>query len=86
MHTPSTLARTVQMLLLAVVACACVTTLQAQSHEVATVIELQGQVSVLRGGQVALFPNNTVAPKEEIVTGPNGHAVFQIGDGSTFEG
>jgi ferric-dicitrate binding protein FerR (iron transport regulator) len=73
------------MLLLAVVACACVTTLQAQSHEVATVIELQGQVSVLRGGQVALFPNNTVAPKEEIVTGPDGHAVFQIGDGSTFE-
>jgi hypothetical protein len=85
MHTPSTLARTVQGVLLAVVAGASVTALEAQSHEFATVIELDGRVSVLRNGQVALFPNSTVAAKEEIVTGPDGHAVFQIRDGSTFE-
>src|ERR1035438_4894861 len=85
MYTLSTLARTVWMLLLAVVAGVSVTAIQAQSHEVATVIEMQGQVSVLRGGQVALFQNSTVAAKEEILTGPDGHAVFRISDGSTFE-
>src|SRR5271165_3993604 len=85
MYTLSTLARTVQVLLLAMVAGASVTALQAQSHEFATVMVLEGQVSVLRGGQVALFQNSTVAAKEVIVTGPDGHAVLQIRDGSTFE-
>jgi len=81
------------MLLLAVAAGVCVPALQAQSHEVATVIELVGQVSVLRGGQEPLFQKSSqldprqwsVKPKEEIVTGPDGYAKFQIGDGSTFE-
>jgi hypothetical protein len=94
MHTFSTLARNIQLLLLAALAVLSVTTLQAQSKEVATVIELEGQVSVLRGGQVALFQKGTpgvpaglcgVNAKEEIVTGPDGHAVFQINDGSRFE-
>lgn len=82
------------MLLLAVGVGMCVGNLQAQSQEAATVIELEGQVSVIRGGQVPLFQKGTpgapasqfsVKPKEEIVTGPEGHAVFQISDGSTFE-
>src|ERR1022692_3812160 len=94
MHTLLTLARTVQVTLLTVVICASVTALQAQSLEVATVLELQGRVSVLRGGERPLFQKGpecfpasrcTVNAKEEIVTGPDGHAVFQIGDGSTFE-
>lgn len=85
MLTLPMLARTGRILLLAVVAGASICTLQAQSHEFATVIEIQGQVSVLRGGQIALFPNSTVAAKEEIVTGPDGYAVFRIRDGSTFE-
>ncbi|MEI9974175.1 MAG: FecR family protein [Ignavibacteriota bacterium] len=69
--------------------------LQAQSNEAATVLELQGQVSVARSGQlVPLFSKDTagvradhwtVRAKEEIVTGPDGHAIFQISDGSTFE-
>jgi len=89
-----TLARTVQMLFLALVVGVFVTRLQAQSHEAATVIELEGQVSVLRGGQLPLFQKGTpgvpdkqwtVFAKEEIVTGPDGHAIFQIRDGSTFE-
>ena len=85
MHTLSTLARTVQITLVAVVIGASVTAVRAQSLEKAKVIELQGQVSVLRGGQVALFQNDSVKAKEEIVTGPDGHAVFQIAAGSTFE-
>jgi hypothetical protein len=101
MYKLPTLARTVRMLFqvnLAVVSLALVgvsvSNLQAQSHEYATVIELEGQVSVLRGGQVPLFQMGTagapaaqmaVNPKEEIVTGSDGHAVFQIRDGSTFE-
>jgi hypothetical protein len=94
MHKLTTLARAVQLLLLALVAGLSVAHLQAQSHEFATVIELQGQVSVLRGGQVPLFQKGTagvptdqwaVKAKEEIITGPDGHAVFQIRDGSTFE-
>jgi len=68
--------------------------LHAQSKEFATVIQLEGQVSVIRGGQVPLFQKSTpglqvkqftVNAKEEIVTGPDGHAIFQISDGSTFE-
>jgi hypothetical protein len=85
MLKPSTLARTVSMLLLAAGSSVLWTPLQAQSKEVATAIEVEGQVSVLRGGQVALFQNGTVGVGQVIVTGPDGHAVFQIGDGSTFE-
>ena len=90
----STRARTVPLLLLAFCATVFAPTLRAQSKEAATVIEMQGQVSVIRGGQVPLFARGTpgapaaqwgVRPKEEIVTGPDGHAVFQISDGSTFE-
>ena len=94
MHTLLTFARTVQVTLLTVVICASVTALRAQSLEVATVRELQGRVSVLRGGETPLFQKGPecfparrcpVNAKEEIVTGADGHAVFQIGDGSTFE-
>ena len=94
MHKLPTLARTVQLLSLTLLAGSFVS-LQAQSLEVATAVELEGQVSVIRhGGQVALFQKGTpgvqldlctVSAKEEIVTGPDGHAVFQIRDGSTFE-
>jgi ferric-dicitrate binding protein FerR (iron transport regulator) len=82
------------MLLLAVVAVVFLTPGHAQSQERAKAIEVQGQVSVLRGGQVALFQNgtaranlqnSTVGANEEIVTGPDGYAVFQISDGSTFK-
>jgi ferric-dicitrate binding protein FerR (iron transport regulator) len=82
------------MLLPAVLAAVFLTPCHAQSHETAKVIEVQGQVTVSRGGQVALFQfgtigataaNSKVGANEEIVAGPDGHAVFQIGDGSTFE-
>jgi hypothetical protein len=94
MHKLLTRARTVQTLLLVITVAGSTHRLQAQSQEVATVMELEGQVSVLRGGQVPLFQKGTpgvpvdqisVRAKEEIVTGVDGHAVFQIRDGSTFE-
>jgi len=94
MYKPFMRARTVQLLLLAVSVGVSTPGLRAQSHEAATVIELEGQVSVIRGGQLPLFENGVpgapvsqtkVNPKEEILSGPDGHAVFQISDGSTFE-
>jgi hypothetical protein len=93
MLKPFTLVRTVSMLLLAASASVLCVPLQAQSKDIATAIEVQGQVSVVRGGQVALFQNGTAGPGqattvrvgEVIFTGPDGHGVFQIGDGSTFE-
>jgi hypothetical protein len=93
MHKLSTLARAVQLLVLVSIG-VCVGNLQAQSQEFATVIELQGQVSVIRGDLRPLYAKGTpgapagltgVKAKEEIVTGADGHAVFQTSDGSTFE-
>jgi hypothetical protein len=94
MHKLPKLTRAVPILLMAVSVGVSVDYLHAQSHEFATAIEVEGQVSVIRGGQVPLFQSGTpgapagqigVRPKEEIVTGPDGHAVFRISDGSTFE-
>jgi hypothetical protein len=93
MHKLSTLARAVQMLFLVSIGVS-VGNLQAQSQEFATVVELEGQVSVIRGDLKPLYAKGTlgapadlmsVRPKEEIVTGPDGHAVFRTSDGSTFE-
>ena len=93
MHKLSTLARAVQMLFLVSIGVS-VGNLQAQSQEFAAVVELQGQVSVIRGDLKPLYAKGTlgapadlmgVRPKEEIVSGPDGHAVFQTADGSTFE-
>jgi ferric-dicitrate binding protein FerR (iron transport regulator) len=94
MHRLLTRARTVQILLLAASLGVFTSSLRAQSHEAATVIELEGQVSVVRSGLTPLFQQGTpgapvsqmkVNAKEEIITGPDGHAIFQIRDGSTFE-
>jgi hypothetical protein len=93
MHKLSTLARAVQLSFLVSIGVS-VSNLQAQSQEFATVVELQGQVSVIRGDLKPLYAKGTpgapanlmgVRPKEEIVTGSDGHAVFQTSDGSTFE-
>lgn len=52
----------------------------------AKVIELTGQVSVLRDSQPwALNLGDTVQVKQVIVTGTDGFAKFQVSDGSTFE-
>jgi hypothetical protein len=52
----------------------------------AKVIQLTGQVSVMRdSGHWALALGSTVNVRQVIVTGPDGFAIFQVSDGSTFE-
>lgn len=52
----------------------------------AKVIDLTGQVSVLRDSQPwALSVGDPVLPRQIIITGPDGAAKFQVSDGSTFE-
>jgi hypothetical protein len=47
---------------------------------------VQGRVSVERDLQpLALVEGDTVKVQETIVTGKDGHAIFQVSDGSTFE-
>jgi hypothetical protein len=52
----------------------------------AKVISLTGQVSVLRDNSPwALNIGDSVQPRQTIITGPDGFAVLQVSDGSTFE-
>jgi len=52
----------------------------------ARVTTLTGQVSVLRdSGQWALSLGDLVQMQQLIISGPDGHAIFQVSDGSTFE-
>jgi hypothetical protein len=54
--------------------------------EAAQVVSLAGQVSVLRDSQPwALAAGDQVRLGQVIVSGPDGFAVFQVADGSTFE-
>ncbi len=55
-------------------------------EQVATAKKVDGDVSVLRDFQEwAIVPGDKVKPKETIVSGIDGHATFQVADGSTFE-
>ncbi len=52
----------------------------------ARLIQLVGDVSVLKGSEPwVLNTGDTVRPKQVILTGPDGYAVFQLEDGSTFQ-
>lgn len=53
----------------------------------AKVVSATGQVSVLKDSSEpwALSVGDTVQIKQIILTGPDGHALFQVSDGSTFE-
>jgi hypothetical protein len=60
----------------------------AQSDSQATVLKQQGAVSVIKDASkatTALFPGNMVRAGQMITTGPDGYALFQVADGSTFE-
>lgn len=60
--------------------------LPANPGVVAKVISLSGDVSVLRDAQSwALQAGDEVRPQQVILTGPDGHAQFQVSGGSTFE-
>src|SRR5579871_296756 len=76
--------RTALWLLLAAV-CVALVPLRAESGA-AKVITLNGQVSVLRDNSPwVLNVGDAVQPRQIIITGPDGFAVFQVSDGSTFE-
>ena len=52
----------------------------------AKVVTQSGQVSVLKDSQPwALSVGDSVQAKDLIITGPDGHAILQVSDGSTFE-
>jgi hypothetical protein len=76
-------------LLMAAMAAVCLAQFPPPSDSgqyAAKVLTMSGQVSVLKDmRQVALNEGSLVQVQEMIVTGPDGHAVFQVSDGSTFE-
>src|SRR4051812_2165123 len=52
----------------------------------ARVTQLTGQVSVLKDSTPwALAMGSVVTPRQVIITGPDGFAVLEVSDGSTFE-
>lgn len=58
----------------------------AEESGAAKVVTLNGQVSILRDNSPwALNAGDLVQPKQIIVTGPDGYALLQVSDGSTFE-
>jgi len=76
--------RTAHWLLLAA-ACLYVLPIHAENGA-AKVISLNGQVSVLRDDAPwVLNVGDSVQPRQIVITGPDGFAVFQVSDGSTFE-
>ncbi|HEV8145799.1 MAG TPA: FecR family protein [Bryobacteraceae bacterium] len=74
-------------LLIAATAVVCLAQVPANpGNSAARVTTLTGQVSVLRdSGQWALSIGDLVQMQQLIVSGPDGHAIFQVYDGSTFE-
>lgn len=58
----------------------------ASTAESARVIVSTGRVSVARSGELwVLNPGDFVKPSQEIVTGVDGYAEFELSDGSRFE-
>jgi hypothetical protein len=59
---------------------------RAQSAGAAKAVSLRGQVSVLRDhAPWAMHVGDTVQPRQVLITGPDGFAVFQLPDGSKFD-
>ena len=77
----------VGLLLFAVVSAVCpAQDLSAIPDSAAKVISITGQVSVLKDSNPwALQLGSAVQLKQMIVTGPDGFAILQVSDGSTFE-
>jgi hypothetical protein len=60
--------------------------LPAAPEAAATVVSLTGSVSILRDNQPwALSVGDAVQARQVIVSGADGHALFKVSDGSTFE-
>ena len=60
--------------------------LPAPPDAAATVVSLTVSVSILKDSQPwALSVGDTVPVRQVIISGPDGHALFKVSDGSTFE-
>src|SRR5262249_31157512 len=84
----TTFTRTIFSLILSAGVFVSVRPANAQSGSVATVLQLQGAVSVIKDSSNyanALYLGNQVRMGQVIKTGPDGFAKFQVEDGSTFE-
>ncbi len=58
----------------------------ATGASAAQVVSITGQVGTFKDGNPwALRVGDSVAPRQEVSSGPDGHAVFSLPDGSTFE-
>jgi len=58
----------------------------ASGASAAQVVSVTGQVGTFRDGfPWALKVGDSVSPRQEVSSGPDGHAVFSLPDGSTFE-
>ncbi len=56
------------------------------SGTAAQVVSTKGQVSTFRDGfPLALKVGDSLAPRQEVASGPDGHAIFSLPDGSSFE-
>jgi FecR protein len=89
MITRALRARTVKLsLLAAAVALVCSAQMLPSDagNYAAKVITQSGQVSVMKDSQPwALSVGDSVQARDLVITGPDGHAVLQVSDGSTFE-
>ena len=86
MRRRSLLPGTAGPLLVAASAVVCTASAWAQTTAAATVIEMQGRVSIERdNAEIPLYMGNGVEPKQLVRTGPGGYAKFQLSDGSSFE-
>ncbi len=73
-------------LALAVCSSASAQIFPASPAAAAKVVEMNGQVSVLKDSQPwALNVGDSIQVKEVVITGPDGFARFEVSDGSTFE-
>src|ERR1700687_2437275 len=64
----------------------CAISACAQTSAAAHLRSLTGQVSVLRDSTPwALAVGDAIEPSQIILSGPDGFAVFEVSDGSTFE-
>lgn len=61
-------------------------TFSSVNESAAKVTSISGQVAVLRGQQPwALNVGDFIQQKQIVLSGPDGYAIFQVSDGSTFE-
>jgi hypothetical protein len=74
-------------LLLAVTASVCLAQISPPGETAAIATTIQGRVSLLKDGRTewAINLGDRIAIGTPILTGPDGHAIFRVSDGSTFE-